>query len=102
MCHLTKTEIQKLYRKFDYLSMQRFHYLLKQASHKSNFNIILKIKKICKHCQRHANTPHKFRFKLQNDIDFNYMLLINIIQLEEYEVLHIINKAIKFEAMRLI
>ena len=102
MCHLTKTEIQKLHYKFSYPLVQRLHHLLVQARHNPNLNIMLKIKKMCKHCQRHANASNRFRFKFQNNVNFNYTLLIDIIQLGEHEVLHIVNEATKFKAARLI
>ena len=40
---------------------------------------MLKIKEIYKHYQKYINALHKFRFKLQNNINFNYTLLINIV-----------------------
>ena len=57
---------------------------------------------MCKHCQKHANALNRFRFKFQDNIDFNYTLLINIIQFKKRDMFHIINEAIGFKAARLI
>ena len=62
----------------------------------------MQVKKICEHYQKHSKAPHRFRFKLQDDIDFNYTIYVNIVQLEEQDMLYIINKATRFKATQLI
>ncbi len=70
--------------------------MLNQAKHNLNLDIIMQVKKICEYYQKHAKALHKFRFKLQNNINFNYTIYINIVQLKERDVLYIIDEAIGF------
>jgi len=39
---------------------------------------------------------------LQNNVNFNYTIYVNIVQLKKRDMLYIINKAIKFGIARLI
>jgi len=55
-----------------------------------------------KNYQKHTKASHKFRFKLQDNVNFNYTIYINIIQFGKRDVLYIINKAIEFKATQLI
>ena len=46
----------------------------------------------------HSKSLYRFKFKLPNNLDFNYMVFINIFYINGKPVLYIINKAIKSTA----
>lgn len=62
----------------------------------------MQVKKIYKHYQKYAKASHKFCFKLQNNVNFNYTIYVNIMQFKKQDMLYIINKIINFKAMQLI
>ena len=55
-----------------------------------------------KYCQKHIDALHRFRFKLQDNIDFNYIVYINIIMFRERYALYVINKATGFSTVKLL
>ncbi|PVH80071.1 hypothetical protein DL98DRAFT_549327 [Cadophora sp. DSE1049] len=83
-CYLTETEIRRLHKRFGHPSVRRLQHLLDQAGHMPDSEIMLRVKEMCEHCQRHAEAPHQFRFKL-----------------ERY-VLHMVDKAIGFGAAKVL
>jgi hypothetical protein len=54
--------------------------------------------KFCKHCQLYTKSPGRFKFTLKEDIDFNYLVIINILYLNRKPVLQAVDKAIVFNA----
>ena len=46
------------------------------------------------HCQKYKKLLSKFRFTLYNNINFNYLIIVNIIYINSTPLLYIINKRI--------
>ena len=57
---------------------------------------------MCEHCQKHADTLYKFRFKLQDDVNFNYIIYVNIAMFKERYALYIIDKVTSFSMAKLL
>jgi len=62
--------------------------------------MIKKLTKYYCHCQKHGKSLYRFKFKLPNNLDFNYIVFINIFYINGKPVLYVINKAIGFTAAR--
>jgi len=58
------------------------------------------INKICKHCQLQSKAPMRFRFSLKEDLNFNAVIVVDIIYLEGKPVLHIVDTATSFQNAR--
>ncbi|KAH6661479.1 hypothetical protein F5X68DRAFT_266345 [Plectosphaerella plurivora] len=59
------------------------------------------IQRFCNHCQLHAAAPHRFKFTLHDDHQFNYEVIVDIFYLEgNSPVLHVVDEATSFNAAR--
>jgi hypothetical protein len=39
---------------------------------------IEQLNKFCKHCQKHGKSPGRFRFKLRDELDFNFTIIVDV------------------------
>lgn len=101
-CHLTEGEIKRLHRRFGHPSVKRLQHLLDQAGHVPDSEIMLRVKEMCEHCQKHSDAPHRFRFKLQDDIDFNHTVYVDIAMFGKDYALHMVDEATGFGAAKLL
>jgi hypothetical protein len=58
------------------------------------------INKICKHCQLQSKALIRFRFSLKEDLNFNAVIVVDIMYLEGKPVLHIVDTATSFQNAR--
>jgi hypothetical protein len=57
-----------------------------------------KIERFCHQCQAYSPAPKRFKFKLQDDLDFNYEIIVDIMYLLDREpVLHVVYAATAFQ-----
>jgi hypothetical protein len=102
-CYLTETELRTLYRRFGHLSATRLASVLERAGysdvqHRQTLDYITKY---CTRCQKFSRAPLRFKFTFwDNSIDFNYSVYIDIMYINSSLLLHVVNKATRFQAAR--
>jgi hypothetical protein len=98
---LTDVELRRLHRRFGYPSVKRLQRMLEHAGHNDiDKEIIEKLTKYYEHYQKHGRSPGRFRFNLQNDTQFNYSIIVDIIYINRKPVLHIVDEATRFQAAK--
>ncbi|CZT44007.1 uncharacterized protein RSE6_04128 [Rhynchosporium secalis] len=60
-------------------------------------DIPIKLTKLYKHYQEHGKSPSRFKFKLKDNVDFNFTIIVDILQLEGRQMLHIVDEATTFQ-----
>lgn len=99
--HLTEVELRRLHRRFGHPTVQRLHLLLRRAGHPIEVEAIERLTAICRHCQLHAGRPARFKFTIQDDHEFNYEVIVDIMYLDGNKpVLHVVDSATAFNAAR--
>ena len=98
--HLTDSELRRLHRRFGHPSAQRLSKLLKRAGHEVELKAIKYLTRYCHQCQIHQKSPHRFKFTLKDDVEFNYMIEVDIFWIMNKEVLQVIDTATAFQAAR--
>jgi hypothetical protein len=99
--HFTEIELRQLHRRFGHPSVHRLTEVLRRAGHEiENIHTIEKITKFCKHCQLNAKNPGRFRFSIKDDVEFNFVILVDIMFISGEPVLHAIDEATSFGAAR--
>ncbi|KAG9244629.1 hypothetical protein BJ878DRAFT_479973 [Calycina marina] len=96
-------ELQRLHRRFGHPSVARLQKLLYNAGERDiDREALEKLEKFCHHCQLHGNSPGRFRFALreQDDVDFNYNIIIDVMYINNLPVLHVVDEATRFQAAR--
>jgi hypothetical protein len=100
-CYLTDTEIRRLHRRFGHPSVDRLMHVLNRSGHSDiERSALEKLTKHCAYCQKYGKSPGRFRFKLQDDVDFNHSIIIDIIYIDNKPILHIIDEGTRFQAAR--
>lgn len=97
---MTDTELRQLYRRFGHPSVGKLHKVLECTGHKTDTKIIDNLTKYCIHCQKHRKSPGRFKFTLKEDANFNYSIFVDIIYIDDSPILHVIDKATRFQAAR--
>ncbi|KAI1001543.1 hypothetical protein K3495_g6655 [Podosphaera aphanis] len=94
------SESQQVHRRFGRPSVRRLHNVLNRAGQQDiNSSDIQNIVDHCKQCQLHGKSPGRFRFTLRDDIEYNYAVIVDVVQLDGNQVLHV-DEAIAFNAAR--
>lgn len=95
--HLTESQLRQLHRRFGHPSARRLIVLLRKAG-LDDFNpqIIKHLTKICHHCQMNSKAPGRFKFTINDDIDFNYEIFVDIMYIDGKPVLHVVDSATSF------
>jgi hypothetical protein len=104
-CLLIEIELRRLHRRFDHFSARRLYKILTRSDHDNvESRVIEHLNKYCHHCQMHDKSSNRFSLSIRNeDVEFNFNILINILYIETKSdenkpVLHLINKATRFQA----
>ena len=87
-----------MYRYFSYPLVGKLYALLKYLGHDINKEMIKKLTKYYYYYYKYSKSPYRFKFKLFNNLDFNYIVFVNIFYINGKLVLYIINKATGFTA----
>jgi hypothetical protein len=99
--HLTDVELRRLHRRVGHPSVQRLYNVLQKAGHEIERSAIEQLTKICRRCQLHAPSPHRFKFTLRDDVNFNYEIIVDVMYLEgNRPVLHVVDEATAYNAGR--
>lgn len=99
--HLTDVELRRLHRRFGHPSVGRLHKVLQQSGNDVEVAALEHLSKFCHHCQMHGAAPSRFKFKLNDEYNFNYEVIIDIMYLDGNKpVLHVVDTATAFNAAR--
>ena len=102
-CPLSTTELRRLHRRFGHPATDRLHKLLEQSGHDNiNKKTLEHLTKYCSECQKHGKSPGRFKFTLRTneDLVFNFCIIVDIMYIEGNPLLHIIDQATRFQAAR--
>ena len=95
-CYLTSTKIYRLYRRFGYPLTQKLYRVPKRSRHNINKKAINHLTKYYSYYQKYRCSLGRFKFTLYKDLNFNYLVYIDIIYINGSLVLYIINKATRY------
>ena len=100
-CHLTETELRQLHRRFGHPAADRLHRVLTRAGYEDVEKVTIdKLTKFCHQCQMHSTAPGRFKFTLNDDMEFNFQILVDIMFIDGKPILHVIDAATSFQAAR--
>src|SRR5271168_2824690 len=97
-CHLTKTELRQLHRRFGHPSVARLEKVLQRAEQDWDSAELQKITEFCKQCQIHGKSPGRFKFTLRDDKDFNHSVYTDVLYIDGKPVLHTVDESTSFQA----
>jgi len=101
--YLSEVELRRLHRRFGHPSSSRLLRLIERAGYNEPWHqqLLKRIGRFCRQCQRHGQSPRRFRFTLSNgDARFNYTVLVDVMYINSSPVLHVIDEATSFQAAR--
>ncbi|KAI1001275.1 hypothetical protein K3495_g6924 [Podosphaera aphanis] len=101
---LTQRDLKRLHCRFGHPSVDWLHRILKNADHEDSetkklLNRITEHCRYCRYCQMHGPAPQRFKFKIKDDFNFNFAIIIDIIYLDgNTPVLHVVDEATRYQA----
>jgi hypothetical protein len=72
--------------------------MLERARHDVDHNTLEYLIKYYKHCQKHRKAPGRFKFNLQDDVNFNYFIIVDIFYITGKPILHVVNEGTRYQA----
>ena len=99
-CYLSEIELRRLHRRFGHPSVDRLHRVLERTGHDHDRAVLERLNKYCHFCQKYGRAPGRFRFVVQDDIEFNYNIIVDIMYISGSPILHIVDEATRFQAGR--
>lgn len=93
-----ENEMRRLHRRFGHPRTERLYTLLRTAGHDVDHRALEEIEKFCHHCQSHGKAPQRFKFSIQDNLSFNYEIVIDIVHINKRNVLHVIDTDTSFQA----
>ena len=99
-CYLTDIELRQLHRRFEHPSAMKLYLLLERSGHEVDKPALDKLTKFCSFCQKHGKSPGRFKFTLRDDVNFNYSIIVDIMYIDNSPILHVVDKATRFQAAR--
>src|SRR5450432_3776685 len=100
LCFLTNVELRRLHRRFGHPSIERLQKLLERSGHEIDKLAIERLTKFCYYCQLHRKSLGRFRFTLQDDVEFNYSIVVDVMYISGDPILHVVDEATRFQAGR--
>lgn len=97
---MTDTKLCQLHCHFGHPSTGKLYKILEYADHETDKKIIDNLTKYCIHCQKHGKSLGQFKFTLKEDVNFNYLILVDIIYINGSLILHIVDETIRFQVAR--
>jgi hypothetical protein len=94
----TEIELRRLHRRFRHPRTERLHTMLQAAGHEVDASILDKIQKFYHFCQSYNKAPQRFKFSIKDNSHFNYEIIIDVVQINNRNVLHVINADTSFQA----
>ena len=99
-CYLTKTELRQLHKHFGHPCAMKLRILLERSGQEVNKPVLDRFTKYCSLCQKHGKSPRRFKFILQDNVNFNYSIFINIMYIDNYPILYMVDKATRYQATK--
>jgi hypothetical protein len=99
-CYLIDVELRQLHRRFDHSFILKLHDLLKRFDHEVEKAALKKLAKFCTFCQKYTKSSERFKFILQNDVNFNCSVIVDVMYIENHLILHVIDEIIRFQAAK--
>lgn len=96
-CYLTETELRRIHKRFGHPSVEKLYNVLYRAGHDIERKALEHLTKYCQHCQKHGKSPGRFKFSLQDDIDFNFNVIVEIMTINGKPILCIVDAATRFK-----
>jgi hypothetical protein len=93
----TESELRQLHRRFGHPRTERLYKLLTEAGHDVQMSALEEIAKVCHACQKHSPAPHRFKFSIKDECDFNYEVIIDVVHIGGHNALHVIDQATSFQ-----
>lgn len=98
--HLTGSELRRLHRRFGHPSVQRLVNVLRRVGFDFENKLVEKLTRCFNQCQLHGSAPGLFKFKLPGEYELNYTVIVDILNLDEDNALHIVDEATSYQAGR--
>ncbi len=104
-CFFIAIELRRFHRRFDHFLTRRLQAILDKSDHETNFQAIEYFIKFCHHCQVHEKSSSRFNFKLKDDLEFNFNVIVNIFYLKikidvNKSILYVMNETTRFQIER--
>ena len=97
---LTEGKLHQLHRRFGHPSVNCLATVLEHAGKEVNSKALKALTKYCYHCQLHIAPSAQFKFTLQHNVEFNSIVIINVLYLAGKPVLQVVDAATSFQAAR--
>ena len=99
-CFLIEVELRKLHKRFEHLLVKKLKNLLKRSRYEIDRSALKRLIKYCDLCQKHIKTPRRFRFILRKNVNFNHSIIIDVMFIESFSMLHIVDKSIRYQIVK--
>jgi hypothetical protein len=98
-CYLTNVELRQLHKRFDHSFTLKLHDLLKRFDHDVEKAALKKLTKFCTFCEKYAKSSERFKFMLKDDenCNFNYSVIVDVMYIENHFILHVVDNATRFQ-----
>lgn len=104
VCFFNISELNRLHRRFGHPAAEKLHNLLRRARPtdvtRNTLRHLKQIARECNLCQFQTARPHRFKFTIRDDKQFNQSIYVDIMTLERKPVLHIVDEATRYQAAR--
>jgi hypothetical protein len=92
-CYLTDVELKHLHRRFGHPLIERLRRILERSEHEFDIKALEHLTRYCYYCQKYRKSPGRFKFTLKDDIDFNYLIVVDIMYIDGLPILYIVDEA---------
>jgi hypothetical protein len=72
--------------------------MLERAGYDVDHNILEYLIKYYEYCQKYRKAPGRFKFNLQDDVNFNYSIIVDIFYITGKPVLHVVDEDTRYQA----
>jgi hypothetical protein len=100
LCYLIETDLRQLHKRFDHSFIKKLYDLLERARHEVEKSALNKLSKFCTFCQKHGKSSERFKLVLRDDVNFNFLIIMNIMYIENNLILHVVDETIRFQAAK--
>lgn len=90
----------QLHSQFRHLSGGRLNKVFERASHEAKKKIIENLITYCPYCQKHRQSSGHFEFTMKEDVNFNFLIFIDIIYINSNLILNVVDKGLRFQTTR--
>lgn len=98
--YLDEVELRRLHQRFSHPSAHRLYQLLKHVGDEPNHKVLDYLRKFCVHCKKYAKLPGRFKSTLRQDVIFNHSVIFDVMYLNNYPILHVVDEATRLQAAR--